>query len=619
MLVTSRPDVLLPTVRSRCQRLRFGRLAPADVAAVLMAQHQYAAGDAHAAASLSDGSIGRALEGGSDEFVEAREAAAALLETAARRTIRGAGSRARRRWREPHTAAAIETSWRAGCGRWRRCCVTSGALLSRADERCLANADLRPLLQRLLRSFDGDRALRAFSAVDRALVGARAERQSEDRRRLARVPDLAFARIRSCPPESRAAAKTAVRVAPLIYEADMSSGPLRPFVSVKFSPVGRTYSFLLPELALDRDGMPATPEAPMFRLPPRLRRELFGPAIRSSSRPPRAARSARSRVPSPRSPSARRRRRIPSCSVVRRATRDDVVTRLKQQQREQEAQRICLMKIRERGLAMKLARVEQLFDGSRLIFYYTAEGRVDFRELVRDLAAHFRIADRDAADRRARRGADARRLRIVRPSAVLHDLAAVVRAHLDQDGEAAEPEPEPVEAVGHVRPAEVLPALRAAERQRREARRLRRRRRLRTCGNPTGPGGRRRRDAATCWHRAAAGLAGVTIAAAGRHHRRAIRPGIGPEIARKAAADPARVGCCEPVLYGPSSDATLGAFARGRVSAAAGRAAYDAIVAAVARRAGRPRSTRSPPRRSTRRRSPRPDCRGAATPICSPT
>jgi cell fate regulator YaaT (PSP1 superfamily) len=76
--------------------------------------------------------------------------------------------------------------------------------------------------------------------------------------------------------------------------------------------------------------------------------------------------------------------------VVRKATRDDVVTRLKHQQREQEAQRICLMKIRERGLAMKLARVEQIFDGSRLIFYYTAEGRVDFRELVRDLAAHFR-------------------------------------------------------------------------------------------------------------------------------------------------------------------------------------------------------------------------------------
>ena len=44
-----------------------------------------------------------------------------------------------------------------------------GVLLSRADERCLANADLRPLLERLQRSFDGERALRAFSAVDRAL------------------------------------------------------------------------------------------------------------------------------------------------------------------------------------------------------------------------------------------------------------------------------------------------------------------------------------------------------------------------------------------------------------------------------------------------------------------
>jgi cell fate regulator YaaT (PSP1 superfamily) len=76
---------------------------------------------------------------------------------------------------------------------------------------------------------------------------------------------------------------------------------------------------------------------------------------------------------------------------VRKATRDDIVTKLKHQQREKEAHRVCLMKIRERGLSMKLARVEQLFDGSRLIFYYTADGRVDFRELVRDLAAHFRI------------------------------------------------------------------------------------------------------------------------------------------------------------------------------------------------------------------------------------
>jgi cell fate regulator YaaT (PSP1 superfamily) len=76
-------------------------------------------------------------------------------------------------------------------------------------------------------------------------------------------------------------------------------------------------------------------------------------------------------------------------AVLRRASRDDVVMRLKQQHREQEALRVALMKIRERGLPMKLARVEQLFDGSKLIFHFTAEGRVDFRELVRELAAEF--------------------------------------------------------------------------------------------------------------------------------------------------------------------------------------------------------------------------------------
>lgn len=76
--------------------------------------------------------------------------------------------------------------------------------------------------------------------------------------------------------------------------------------------------------------------------------------------------------------------------VVRLATRDDIVTRLKHQHREQEAYRIAVLKVRERGLGMKLARVEQAFDGSKLIFYFTADGRVDFRELVRELAAEFR-------------------------------------------------------------------------------------------------------------------------------------------------------------------------------------------------------------------------------------
>jgi DNA polymerase-3 subunit delta' len=169
VLVTSRPDVLLPTVRSRCQRLRFGRLAPADVAAVLMRAHQFEEADAHAAASLSDGSIGAALEGGTEAFVDARDAAAGLLETVAasddpRRRLEGA---------KALTGAARGSSDREALAQ-RLHALSSilrdlGVLLSRADERCLANGDLRPLLQRLQRSFDGERAVRAFSAVDRAL------------------------------------------------------------------------------------------------------------------------------------------------------------------------------------------------------------------------------------------------------------------------------------------------------------------------------------------------------------------------------------------------------------------------------------------------------------------
>jgi len=76
--------------------------------------------------------------------------------------------------------------------------------------------------------------------------------------------------------------------------------------------------------------------------------------------------------------------------VVRVATKEDIVARLKHQHREQEAYRIALLKVRERGLGMKLARVEQALDGSRLVFYFTAEARVDFRDLVRELAAEFR-------------------------------------------------------------------------------------------------------------------------------------------------------------------------------------------------------------------------------------
>jgi cell fate regulator YaaT (PSP1 superfamily) len=76
--------------------------------------------------------------------------------------------------------------------------------------------------------------------------------------------------------------------------------------------------------------------------------------------------------------------------VIRLATEEDLALRRRHRHREREAYRVAVMKVRERSLAMKLTRVEQLYDGSRLVFYFTAEGRVDFRELVRELASEFR-------------------------------------------------------------------------------------------------------------------------------------------------------------------------------------------------------------------------------------
>ncbi len=76
--------------------------------------------------------------------------------------------------------------------------------------------------------------------------------------------------------------------------------------------------------------------------------------------------------------------------IVRIATQEDIQTRVRHEQRERDAHRIASLKIRERGLGMKLAKTEQTFDGARLIFYFTAEGRVDFRELVRELAGEFK-------------------------------------------------------------------------------------------------------------------------------------------------------------------------------------------------------------------------------------
>ncbi len=80
----------------------------------------------------------------------------------------------------------------------------------------------------------------------------------------------------------------------------------------------------------------------------------------------------------------------PLKQVVRVATDEDTIRAQTVREREQEALRICQQKIAEHKLPMKLIEVESTFDGSRMVFYFGAEKRVDFRNLVKDLAATFR-------------------------------------------------------------------------------------------------------------------------------------------------------------------------------------------------------------------------------------
>ena len=80
----------------------------------------------------------------------------------------------------------------------------------------------------------------------------------------------------------------------------------------------------------------------------------------------------------------------PLKSVIRIATEEDKRNEEKNREREKEAYNICLEKIREHNLDMKLINAEYTFDNNKVLFYFTADGRIDFRELVKDLAAVFR-------------------------------------------------------------------------------------------------------------------------------------------------------------------------------------------------------------------------------------
>ena len=76
--------------------------------------------------------------------------------------------------------------------------------------------------------------------------------------------------------------------------------------------------------------------------------------------------------------------------VIRVATEEDIQKEAKNKEKEKEAFTICLEKIRKHELEMKLIDAEYTFDNNKVLFYFTADGRIDFRELVKDLASVFR-------------------------------------------------------------------------------------------------------------------------------------------------------------------------------------------------------------------------------------
>jgi len=76
--------------------------------------------------------------------------------------------------------------------------------------------------------------------------------------------------------------------------------------------------------------------------------------------------------------------------VLRRANEEDLAHMAENRKREQQASEVCQEKIKKHNLDMKLISVEYSFDSNKIVFYFTADGRIDFRELVKDLAGIFK-------------------------------------------------------------------------------------------------------------------------------------------------------------------------------------------------------------------------------------
>jgi len=132
-------------------------------------------------------------------------------------------------------------------------------------------------------------------------------------------------------------------------------------VGIRFKSCGKIYDFDAGNLALQR-GDKVVIESE------------FGLSIGAVVEPPHASESTPKELK----------------KVLRRVTDDDLRQKTSNEKFENEAKSFCYERIMARGLPMKLVRAEATLDKKRIVFYFTAEGRIDFRELVKDLAARFK-------------------------------------------------------------------------------------------------------------------------------------------------------------------------------------------------------------------------------------
>lgn len=171
ILTTAVPGALLPTVRSRCMRLRFGRLTSGEIATALIRDHQYSDADAKQTAPIADGSIGQALALIDNDLSMFRELAIGLLQHTAGRAdaqsrVQAASALHSGGSKKERTREDVAIVLRLMASMLR----DLEAINAGADASVLANPLLTADLEPLARAYSGDRARAAFGAVDRALT-----------------------------------------------------------------------------------------------------------------------------------------------------------------------------------------------------------------------------------------------------------------------------------------------------------------------------------------------------------------------------------------------------------------------------------------------------------------